>query len=150
MEKENKRFPFNKKTEQIFSFPIDKRTTVRYNSNRNISSVLFEEVTIMRSKSRHIIIFFVVFIIGIALFFFFTGRRGANEVEARNTDLSESKKYFTSIEIEEGDTLWEIADQYITSEYKDKDEYIEEVKEMNHITGSIIQTGSTLLIPYYE
>lgn len=58
-------------------------------------------------------------------------------------------KYYTSIRVNSGDTLWEIAEKYRTEEYKDIPIYIEEVKEINHLTSSQITDGMYLCIPYY-
>ena len=58
-------------------------------------------------------------------------------------------KYYTSIQVRSGDTLWEIAEKYRTEEYEDIPSYIEEVKEINHLTSSQITDGMYLCIPYY-
>lgn len=60
-------------------------------------------------------------------------------------------KYYKVISIEDGDTLWSIAEQYInTIQYKNKLEYIEEVKKINHMKDAYIRTGQNLIIPYYS
>ena len=59
-------------------------------------------------------------------------------------------KYYTSIVVEKGDTLWDIANQYITPEYGDISEYIGEVKYLNHLRGDEIHAGEYLTIPYYS
>lgn len=59
-------------------------------------------------------------------------------------------KYYTSIELEEGDTLWSIADTYAAKGCQSKNDYIEEVKELNQIDENDIHSGQHLLIPYYS
>lgn len=59
-------------------------------------------------------------------------------------------KYYTSIELEEGDTLWSIADTYATKGCQSKNDYIAEVKELNQIDENDIHSGQHLLIPYYS
>lgn len=59
-------------------------------------------------------------------------------------------KYYTSIMVQQGDSLWSIADVYITSEYHDKDDYINEVKKLNHLNSNDIHAGEYLMIPYYS
>ena len=104
----------------------------------------------MKSTGRYrLIIFLFLFLLGITACFIIMNRRGLNEVEARDLSIGTQKKYFTSIEIEEGDTLWEIAGEYMTPEYRNRQEYINEVRKMNNITGSTILAGSRLFIPYY-
>lgn len=60
-----------------------------------------------------------------------------------------SSKYFTVVEVESGDTLWDIAQEYKTSEYSSTQEYIEEIQAINHISGDAITSGCYLTIPYY-
>lgn len=60
-------------------------------------------------------------------------------------------KYYTSVVIEEGDTLWSIADQYMDKEIQGKIAYIDEVKSINHIhDGNRIIAGQMLIVPYYS
>lgn len=58
-------------------------------------------------------------------------------------------KYYTDIRVGRGDTLWGIAQQYMTDEYKNPAAFIREIKEINNI-GSEIQYGQYLTIPYYS
>lgn len=59
-------------------------------------------------------------------------------------------KYYTSITIEYGDTLWSIADQYMDDAHYTKLSYISEVKSINHIKNDHIQEGKLLILPYYS
>lgn len=61
-----------------------------------------------------------------------------------------SQKYYTCITVENGDTLWEIAETYKTEEYGSTKEYIAEVMSINNLESDNIQAGTNLLIPYYE
>lgn len=58
-------------------------------------------------------------------------------------------KYYTSVQIQSGDTLWAIANNYITDEYSDMNEYIAEVCSINHIAEDEIHAGSYIVVPYY-
>ena len=58
-------------------------------------------------------------------------------------------KDFICIEISEGDTLWSIADTYISEEYSSVDEYVKEVKELNNLSSDKIFCGATLVVPYF-
>ena len=60
-----------------------------------------------------------------------------------------NNKYFTSIQVECGDTLWEIAQEYITPEYASIQEYVDEVIAINHISENDITAGCYLVVPYY-
>lgn len=63
---------------------------------------------------------------------------------------NDSYKYYTSVEIERGDTLWTIAKQYMTPEYASVQEYIEEIKTLNHLGDDAIHSGEYLMIPYFS
>ena len=60
------------------------------------------------------------------------------------------QKLYTDICIEQGDTLWSIAGEYMSPEYRDSSAYIQEIMEINHLTDeNSIHEGSYLVIPYY-
>lgn len=61
-----------------------------------------------------------------------------------------SFKYYKSIEIEDGDTLWGIAEEYMTEEYDSVQEYIAELKEVNHLVTDDIQSAQFLTVMYYD
>lgn len=61
-----------------------------------------------------------------------------------------SNKYFKSITIENGDTLWSIAQEYMDDDhYETVNDYINEVKKMNSLSNDDITYGQHLIIPYY-
>ena len=59
-------------------------------------------------------------------------------------------KYYTSIQIEHGDTLWSIASTHMSPEYDTIQDYIAEVKELNQLGPDDIHSGQYLTIPYYS
>lgn len=73
-------------------------------------------------------------------------------VSRANTGMEDiSYKYFTSIQIEAGDTLWNLADRYADdAHYASRDQYIAEVMEINHMTDEDIYAGNYLIVPYYS
>ena len=62
----------------------------------------------------------------------------------------ETYKYYTSIQIKSGDTLWDISERYMTNEYKDRRAYMKEVCAINHISENEIHAGQFLVVPYYS
>ena len=55
-----------------------------------------------------------------------------------------------SIMVESGDTLWDIATANYSDNYDSIEEYVDVIKDCNHITSDKIFTGSYLIIPYYQ
>lgn len=73
-------------------------------------------------------------------------------VSAHNNRTEEPAnfKYYKSITIESGDCLWTIAEEYITDDYSSVSEYVEVLKEINHIHGDHIQEGQSLIVAYND
>lgn len=59
-------------------------------------------------------------------------------------------KYYTSMEVESGDTLWSIAVEYADENYISIEDYIQELKYMNNMTTDTIIEGHYLTISYYS
>lgn len=71
---------------------------------------------------------------------------------ALKTKASSGFKYYTSVTVAAGETLWELADSYVDYDYyKNKSSYIAEVQQINHLDeqGSIT-AGQVLILPYYS
>lgn len=67
---------------------------------------------------------------------------------ADETELPESQKYYTSLKIQKGDTLWGIASEYAQSCGMTTTEYITELKNMNGLKEDVIHSGQHLTIMY--
>lgn len=59
-------------------------------------------------------------------------------------------KYYTSIQIEAGDSLWNIASRYVCEDVISMNDYIREIQSINSLKGDAIQAGDTLTIIYYS
>ena len=59
-------------------------------------------------------------------------------------------KYYTSIQVEPGDTLWDIADRYIDGQDMNKASYVEEICRLNHLQNGQIHAGEYLTVIYYS
>lgn len=70
--------------------------------------------------------------------------------QARDINKPVSYKYFKSIYIEEGDSLWSIGQEYADEHYTSVASYINEVKRMNSLESDSIKTGNYLIVPYYS
>jgi LysM repeat protein len=62
---------------------------------------------------------------------------------------TERTKRIASVEIRKGDTLWSIASDYISDEYDDMNDYINEIKDTNGMVSDEIHTGNFIIVPYY-
>lgn len=67
---------------------------------------------------------------------------------ADETELPESQKYYTSIKLQKGDTLWGIADEYAESCRMSTEDYVTELKSMNGLKEDMIHSGQYLTIMY--
>lgn len=60
-----------------------------------------------------------------------------------------SHRYYTSIEIKKGDSLWSIASAYREGSGMSTKEYLKELKKINQIIADDIQAGDSITIVYY-
>ena len=77
----------------------------------------------------------------------FANKNQAHAVEG--TDNVPLKKYYKTITIQPGDTLWSIAGEYKTAGCSTK-EYVEELMLMNDLHNDNITSGQKLLITYFR
>ncbi len=59
-------------------------------------------------------------------------------------------KYYKTITIEQGDTLWSIAQEYKSGDYKTTQDYVNELISMNGLHSEQITSGQKLVIAYFE
>lgn len=59
------------------------------------------------------------------------------------------EKCYKSIEIQKGDSLWSIAQNYCSKEWNSIPDYIEEVKQFNGLHQDELTAGNYIAIPYY-
>ena len=92
-----------------------------------------------------VVITVVAILLGIVL--------GNNMISASSSSATTEhtkELYYTSVEVESGDTLWSIAEEYMSAEFDDVDDYIKEVKQINGLHSDTIHAGSYIMVPYYE
>lgn len=65
-------------------------------------------------------------------------------------EKSRRVKYYTTIEIQYGDTLWSIAEQYKSGRDMSTEAYMRELMDMNHLKEDRIIAGDRLLVFYYK
>lgn len=64
-------------------------------------------------------------------------------------DSTHRTRTFASVEVKTGDTIWAIAEQYYSDEYKDINSYVNEIIRTNHLSDDRITSGAYLIVPYY-
>ena len=111
---------------------------IRNTRNKQVKSVaLSRRINIFHKR---IAILLCVLIAILALIMLFNVTSSAKNTY--NYDIS-----YTNVHINNGDTLWDIAKSNYSVEYGDFDDYIEEIRTLNHISGDMIHVGGYLVIP---
>ncbi|MCR5250936.1 MAG: hypothetical protein K6E50_10060 [Lachnospiraceae bacterium] len=60
-------------------------------------------------------------------------------------------KYYHSFTIESGDSLWAYAKEYACPDGRQSiNEYIAEVRRINHLTDDSLVAGKSIVLPYYS
>ena len=73
-----------------------------------------------------------------------------SEAEAKEPEIT-YYKYYTNVEIQPGDTIWDLASDYMDEHYESREDYIREVQELNSIASiDDIVSGQYLILPYYS
>ena len=79
----------------------------------------------------------------------FSGGFLAHAMEKR-ASREEVYKYYTSIRVEPGETLWEIAGRYLCEGEGSREAYIQELRQINGLRGDRIRAGQYLTVVYYS
>ena len=68
--------------------------------------------------------------------------------DAHEESGHQGESLYKSIQIQDGDTLWEIAEEYKTSEYESIYDYIDDLMAINGLVTDQIQEGQYLTVVY--
>ena len=102
-----------------------------------------------RQLRRRIVTFCVAtsVIIFLALILSFSFRS-----DASSSQDHEQYRYYTTVSVVSGDTIASIAETYMDRlHYRDVDEYICDIAEVNRISAKTsLKSGTNLIIPYYS
>lgn len=86
------------------------------------------------------------------LMFLFISVISANAIIAKANQNSEKsyQKQYIMIDVEKGDTVWSIANEYMSPGYEDIMELVNEIGFINSLDDSYsVKSGNVLLIPYF-
>ena len=68
--------------------------------------------------------------------------------DAHEESGHQGESLYKSIQIQDGDTLWEIAEEYTTAEYESIYDYIDDLMAINGLVTDQIQEGQYLTVVY--
>lgn len=110
-----------------------------------ISLYFKRRMNIIKKRLIFCTLTFVLLIAGVLI--------GSNLLDSSKIEAESSKenyKYYTSIQVKSGDTLWSIADRYLSSEYSDRSAYMDELVALNNLSDTTIHAGQYLTVSYYS
>jgi len=113
-------------------------------SERANESLRKREAVVRRQKKVLAIVLLIFVSLGVLL------GTSMNALASSKADVASYNKYYKSVRIEAGDTLWTIADEYISDLNIDKQEYITEICELNDICEDEIHAGDYVVVAYYS
>lgn len=123
--------------------------TMNYNSREYERTIRNRKRALQRKREvrRHIL----MIICGISLLLILTFFHKSITTNAADLESKTYCKYYQSIMIEEGDSLWSYAKEYADDiHYESSLDYIEEVRFINHLeSDDTLITGNYIVIPYY-
>lgn len=100
---------------------------------------------IVQRKLRNLMIAFLMILAFCSGFFGHTLLNAHAEEEF----VKPLNRYYTSIQLQQGDNLWDIAGQYLEGSGYSKKEYVEELKRMNGLKSEKIHSGEYLTVVYF-
>ena len=106
--------------------------------------------TVKRVRTVYVekLIFFVAAMIIALILSIIAGRKLVSAHDDRKNEPV-NFTYYKCIEVQEGDTLWDIASAYADEDTSVK-AYVKELKEINHLDSDSIQEGSYLTVAYTD
>lgn len=93
---------------------------------------------------KKFIILLLMMVLGSGIFGYSMGNQPA---EAMGAEVVE--KYYTSILIKQGDSLWSIAGKYREHSGLTVEQYVKELKNMNGLKEDVIHSGHYLTVMYF-
>lgn len=101
-----------------------------------------------RTLQRRLRNLMIIFLMILAFCSGFFGHTLLN-AHAEEKYVKPMNRYYTSIQLQPGDSLWEIAGRYQEGSGYSKMEYVEELKRMNGLQSEQIHSGQYLTVVYF-
>ena len=118
--------------------------TMRDTNKATIKSMNIKKIRIKNIYSIIPVAIVLVMLI-LILVFSFTLKTNAKENKKNN-----KVKCYSSILIEDGDTLWSFAEEYKPSDSISTKSYIKEIKAINSLSSDTIHSGNYIIVYYYN
>lgn len=116
---------------------------LKFRNNTLMNNTISHKILLLLKKYQYIVLLgvfgMIITLISIGII--------STHVSAKNE--SSRQKSVVSVKIEKGDTLWSIAKEYMSDEYKDIHTYIKEIKKSNGLSTDTIHEGCYIIVPYY-
>lgn len=113
--------------------------------NRSERRIRANKIRRRRERRKNILLVIVTLCLVFTLSFVANGFLA----NAKSDHSDVSIKYYKSIMVERGDTLWSIAAEHTDASVTTID-LVDEIKQLNNLHGDAITCGSYLVIPYYS
>ena len=99
----------------------------------------------MKQKAQYLLLSVFIFVLGFCLL-----AAVKLDIFAKEPEVSPYVPYYKSVLLEDGDSLWKLAEKYSLGAPCTKEEYISELKAINGLSDDTIHTGCYLTVVYYE
>ncbi len=71
-------------------------------------------------------------------------------IKAKADSDTHREKGFVSVQVNSGDTVWSIAEEHYSPEFKSIVAYVNEIEKTNHIVDGAITCGNYIIVPVYR
>lgn len=116
-----------------------------YKISKKANDCLMKRELVVRRQKGLLALLVIIFVsFGILL------TSNINAFASSKKDIASYNKYYVSIQVKSGDTLWTIADEYIDGFNLSKSDYIKEICTINEISKNQIHAGDYIIVPYYS
>lgn len=128
-----------------------KRANSAYNSGNHKQRAAVQHKVQKQNKKtvRGITRFFLTcMVVAAAVLVLLFSNKNVTSADVTGTEVPLTK-YYKSITIQSGDTLWDIAKTYKSGDYKNTQAYVDEIMQINHLPSDRIVSGQKLVIAYF-
>lgn len=94
-------------------------------------------------NNKKVIVFLVTIVVMVTVFLCVTLK-----VNATGTENKEEIGVLC-VTVQNGDSLWKIAEKHYSPKYKSIVKYVEEIKKCNSLSNDTIRVGMNIIVPYY-